>query len=72
MQVRLIDVGADKNGRDGVHVGGRDSDTAGVRADGNARYGVRITGADASLDGNARDNRRGNVVTNPRSGVEGR
>jgi len=72
MQVRLIDVGADKNGRDGVHVGGRDSDTAGVRADGNARYGVRITGADASLDGNARDNRRGNIVTNPRSGVEGR
>jgi hypothetical protein len=71
-QVRLIDVGADTNGRDGVHMGGRQSAVEGVRANGNARYGVRVTGADANVDGKARNNRRGDVVGSPRSGVEDR
>jgi hypothetical protein len=68
-EVRLVDVVADQNGRDGVHVGGRQSSLEGVRADRNGRYGVRVTRDAARLDGSGRNNRRGNVVRNPRDGA---
>jgi hypothetical protein len=66
LDVRVTDVGAEGNGHDGVHVGGRQASLEGVEARSNGRYGVRVTAPGGEVRADGRNNRRGDVVVNGR------